>query len=92
MTICLSGSAIRIQAVFRDFDGNLVDPQNVKVRIYDNLYKQLDEFPSVKKSTGVYYYDYVTAINKKDKQYFCEMSGDGVNNIVRGTFNTTFVL
>lgn len=96
MTYCLSGSTIRIEVVFKDFNNELVDPSNIKLVIYDKDYKQVgtDITDLIKKSAGTWYYDYETPLIKKDKLYYCEISGDvGTKTIVvRSSFTTRFVL
>jgi len=95
MINCLSGSVIRIKGVFKDFGDNLVDPANTKLVIYDKNYKTLETKSGLtKESTGVYYYDYTTIFSVKDKQYYCEISGDvdGKPIVCRDTFTTQFII
>ncbi len=94
MIYCLSGSIIRIRAVFKDLEDNIVDPSNTKLVIYDKNFKKIKTVSGLtKESTGVYYYDYSTIFSEKDKQYYCEISGDvdGKQIICRDTFTTQFV-
>ena len=94
MNSSLSGSTIRIQAIFKDFNDNLVDPSSIKIVIYDKDYIIIDTFNSMNKaSTGVYYYNYKTKDSKKERQYFCEITGiiDGTPVVLRDSFSTRFM-
>ncbi len=95
MTNCLSGSTIRIQVTFKDFNDNLIDPSSTKLVIYDKTGKEISDYsPLVKDSLGIYHFDYTTPITiKKDTQYYCEASGIIDDNTVlcRDTFTTQFI-
>jgi len=56
----LIGNTVRLKAEFRDFDGELVSPGNVVLRIYDGYKKQVGEdIPVLPSDVGKYQYDYV---------------------------------
>lgn len=53
---------MRLMAEFKDWDGENVDPETVKLIIYDYRYNKLDEREvslGNKTSVGTYFYDYV---------------------------------
>lgn len=89
-----TGNAIRLECGFSDFDGSAVDPQLVKVVIYNAKYEAL--FTKVisdvnKKSVGEYFFDYVT--ENAGQKYFYEWYGeiDGTPSLKRGQFATKFI-
>ncbi len=93
MNSCISGSPIRIRGTFKDFNGNLIDPDSVKCIIYDKAYKKLVEISAKKISIGIYECYYTTRFSTdKQTKYFCEMNGtlDGVPNVIRSSFMTRF--
>lgn len=53
------GNTVRLRAEFRDFDGNLVEPDDVTVTVYDQNKDSLVSEPGVMEEPGKYYYDYV---------------------------------
>lgn len=56
------GSTVRITANFRDWDGTLVDPSTMTLRIYDKNRRQIGSSISITAShkvvTGSYKYEY----------------------------------
>ncbi|PJZ19808.1 hypothetical protein CEW46_21195 [Bacillus cereus] len=59
-----AGTTVRVQSKFTSFEGVLIDPEVVRVEVYDNSMKtKLDEATlseSNHSSTGKYFYDYTT--------------------------------
>ena len=56
----LIGDTIRLKAEFKGFNGELVSPENVNLRIYDGYKKQVGEdIPVLPSDVGKYQYDYV---------------------------------
>jgi len=57
------GDTVRLIVNFVDFDGNMIDPTDIELKIYDSN-EQLKETITIddtcKQSTGVYQYDYPT--------------------------------
>ena len=70
----LSKDTIRLIVQFRDFNGNMIDPNDVNLKIYD-LNEQLIEEIGTEKLTdnaqGNYHYDYVTP----DHDFIFEFEG-----------------
>jgi hypothetical protein len=91
----LSGSTVRAVNVFYNFEGNPMDPDLVKVRIYDRKYKMEQEFilsDGNKLQTGVYFFDYVTPTEPSQTkiiEFYGEISGNP--SIERDTIYTTFI-
>lgn len=85
------GTTIRLECVFRDFEGNLRDPELVKVKIYDYRYNILIEESGNKQAEGTYFFDYVTP--DKAQQLFYEWYGEieGKPTLKRGEFSTRFM-
>ena len=56
--MALTGNTIRLKAEFKTFDGVLVSPDNVKLKIYSDRNDLLEEINVEPISTGKYQYDY----------------------------------
>jgi hypothetical protein len=89
-----SGNTVRLIGEFYDFEGNLIDPQIVKVAIYDykhNLIQEVVVGQSSKLSKGIYYFDYVTknGNNKIIYEWYGEI--DGRPSLDRNMFVTDFM-
>ena len=94
MNIYQYGDTIRFECVFYNFEGEKVDPQLIKVVIYDQKYKVLktEVLTSVNKKTiGEYFYDYTT--QPKEQKLYYEWYGeiDGTPSLRRGSFMTKFI-
>lgn len=88
------GNTVRFDGSFFDFDGIQVDPDIVKLIVYNSKYEILHESimgVDNKRNIGEYFYDYVTE-NKKQTIYY-EWYGEinGKPSIKRGQFVTTFI-
>jgi hypothetical protein len=89
------GNTIRLKCAFRDFDGLLKNPDIVKVKIYDQSYKQLSEFvlsQSNNSDTGNWFYDYVIPLDVRGKLYY-EWYGEmaGSPSLKRDSFKVAFI-
>ncbi|UUV46205.1 hypothetical protein [Bacillus phage vB_BanS-Thrax2] len=94
MNIYQYGDTVRFECVFYNFEGEKIDPQLIKVIIYDQKYKELksEVLTSVnKKDIGEYFYDYTTP--KKEQKLYYEWYGeiDGTPSLRRGSFMTKFI-
>ncbi|UUV45950.1 hypothetical protein [Bacillus phage vB_BanS-Thrax1] len=94
MNIYQYGDTVRFQCTFYNFEGEKIDPQMVKVVIYDQKYKIVAEHMITsenKKGVGEYFYDYTTP-SKAQKLYY-EWYGeiDGTPSLRRGSFMTKFI-
>lgn len=92
----LCGNTIRIQATFKDFNKQLVDPQITKFIIYDCKYNKLNEYVlsnTNRLSQGIYYYDYITCSTENGKKIIYEFYGEigGKPSINRGDFTVKFI-
>jgi len=80
--------------VFYDFDGDKIDPDMIKITVY-NFKRDVLHFQSLgsesRKSIGEYYYDYTTE-DKEQKLYY-EWYGEinGKPSLKRGEFMTKFI-
>lgn len=89
-----TGNTIRLEGSFFDFDNALIDPDVVKLIIYDFRYKVLETIlmlPENKVGIGKYTYDYVT--NDNEQLHYYEWYGEinGKPNLKRGKFTTKFI-
>jgi hypothetical protein len=89
-TIYQAGNTVRLECIFYDFNNQLIDPNNIKLKIYNNKYELINEFNVNKKDLGKYYYDYTT-LSEPDYFYY-EWYGeiDSLPSIKRGSFKTIF--
>ena len=88
------GNTIRFECDFHDFNEQLIDPELIKIIIYNYKYEVIhEEIVGVnnKKDVGKYYYDYTTEM--KEQKYFYEWYGEinGKPSLKRGEFRTKFV-
>jgi hypothetical protein len=88
-----AGNTIRLLCTFKDFNQANVDPDLVKVVIYDQKYNMLQTITTniIKSSVGNYYYDYTIPEDSRQKLYyeFYGMIG-GVPSLKRDSFKTIF--
>lgn len=57
----IQGDTIRLQCHFKSFNGQSVDPTNIKLTIYDKDKNQVEQYElddTNKENFGVYFYDY----------------------------------
>ncbi|MBE2927396.1 hypothetical protein [Anoxybacillus flavithermus] len=66
--MALAGDTVRLKCHFRTFEGQLVDPVNVKLTIYDANKQQIEQITltDTNKDNGVYFYDYVLPDDKQE--------------------------
>lgn len=94
--MAIVGDSVRLIVRFRTFNGNPVDPTNVKLRILDgDTYEEIESFTVTdgsKTDIGVYKVDYVVPEGDSEKVIY-EFSG--VYNdkpiLARGSFNRAFI-
>ena len=74
-----TGNTIRLTCSFFGFDGKAVNPQIVRVIIYDVLYRKINEYTldvTNKLRVGDYYFDYVpTKAGKIFYEWYGEIVG-----------------
>jgi len=88
----LFGNTVRLKAEFRDYDGKPVDPQNVKVIVYNQNKIPIFTEDAVRESEGVYYYDYTITFDEGSPIAF-EFNGslDGHPVLGRQTLSPTWL-
>ncbi len=94
--MALVGDSVRLIVRFRTFDGNPVDPTDVKLRILDG--ETYDEVESItitednKSDVGVYEYDYVVPVGDSATLIY-EYSGTYNDKPIlsRGSFGRVFI-
>ncbi len=66
--MALAGDTVRLKCHFRTFDGQLIDPADVKLTIYDSNIQQIKQITltDINKENGVYFYDYVLPNDKQE--------------------------
>ena len=70
---------VRLKAEFRDFDGNLVSPDDVSLVIYDINYEIIEEIENITPvETGKYEYDYVLEDGATFFKFEGELDGNPV--------------
>ena len=90
-----AGNTIRLQCIFEDFDGNRVNPTNVKIILYDNKYQKLQELvlsSGYRIGTGVYIYNYITSSDLEQRivyEWYGEING--LPSLKRSSFRTAFI-
>jgi len=85
------GNTVRFECSFFNFNNIKVDPQKIKLIIYDYKYNILFEGVGIKKDVGEYFYDYTTEM--KEQKLYYEWYGeiDGKPSLKRGEFMTRFI-
>lgn len=81
------GNTVRLTALFKDWEGEPIDPDAVKVIIYDRKWQKLhddDLGPGHHLDTGSYFYDYVP---EQTGTYYVEWQGriEGLPSLHRST-------
>ncbi|WP_100406687.1 hypothetical protein [Bacillus solitudinis] len=55
------GNTVRLSSIFYDWDGNVAEPDLVKLKVYNSGYQKKEEFslgPANRKDDGGYFYDW----------------------------------
>ncbi|EHL78975.1 hypothetical protein [Bacillus smithii] len=76
----LQGDTVRLKCHFKTFDGQLIDPTDVKLTIYKSdktVIEQIQLDDTNKENVGVFYYDYTPA--SELDEFIFEFAGS-VNN------------
>jgi hypothetical protein len=76
----LQGDTVRLKCHFKAFDGQLIDPTDVKLTIYksdETVIEQIHLDDTNKENVGVYFYDYTPA--SELDEFIFEFAGS-VNN------------
>ncbi|NPV90097.1 MAG: hypothetical protein HPY50_04885 [Firmicutes bacterium] len=56
--MAFTGDTVRLTAEFKDWNGELADPEVVTVKIYENQRNVIHTGTAIKSDIGKYYYDY----------------------------------
>jgi hypothetical protein len=85
------GTTVRLNCTFKDFNNENIDPQIVRVIIYNYKYDLLETLTATKKAIGEYFLDYKTP--NKSQTFYYEWYGeiDGMPSIIRSGFITKFM-
>ena len=75
--MAIEGSTVRLQAIFYDITGVVVDcdADAVKFRIYDLGRGEVQEYDALKGTTGTYYYDYTIPHPNSTRVRYYEFAG-----------------
>jgi hypothetical protein len=88
------GNTIKLRAEFKDYEGNLCDPDSVELRILDNMKRQLGDTMIVstiyRVSTGIYEYPFVVPDGAGQLTYEFRGTIEGNPAIGRGTITRTW--
>ena len=95
-TIYVHGNTITLECTFKDKDGNINDPDTVKVITYDYKHVKLNEYVGAditKVSTGVYTFDYTPPTNVPRSFVYYEWNGvrSGKISLLRDEIKTEFL-
>lgn len=90
-----SGQTVRLSCEFNNFKGEPVDPEIVKVIIYDEKYNKITDYSlgaNSKTDVGKYFFDYKTDPNKEQRVYY-EWYGEINGNpaLKRSSFRTNWI-
>lgn len=87
------GNTIRFEAQFFDFDGMPVDPEMIRLKIYNSKYVVVHDEPAAKVQgiTGKYYYDYETEPKEQRLYYEWYAEIGGKPSLERDEFVTRFL-
>jgi hypothetical protein len=75
--MALIGDTVRIKVEFRDYDGKLIDPTDIQLKVNEKNKKKLYTEPPIqitdsnKIATGTYYYDYQIPVGLSDLVIEC---------------------
>ncbi|ELK22910.1 hypothetical protein AF6_0500 [Anoxybacillus flavithermus TNO-09.006] len=67
--MALAGDTVRFRCHFKTFDGQSVEPTDVKLTIYDSQKQLIEKFildDSHKENVGIFYFDYVLPTNQSE--------------------------
>jgi hypothetical protein len=89
-----AGTTVRLECVFKDINGDLVNPTTARITFYDYRYNLLQEVTlteSNRKDIGNYFYDYTTS--NEEQRIIYEWYGlvYGLPSVKRSSFRTVFV-
>lgn len=86
-----TGTTVRLKCAFFDFNNEKVDPQLVRVLIYNYKYEVIEQLNATKESVGEYFLDYITT--NKSQTFYYEWYGEinGQPSIKRDSFITKFM-
>lgn len=90
----IQGDTIQLRVNFKNFKGNLIDPENVKLTIYKSDKTQIEQIAitdSDKESVGVYFYDYTPA--SELNEFIFEFAGSYISKpiLARGRVELKFI-
>lgn len=88
------GNTVRFECKFYDFDGQPINPDTIKIKIYNYKYQQvyMENLNSNNQiGIGDYFYDYIT--EEKEQKLYYEWYGEinGKPSLKRGVFMTKFI-
>lgn len=92
-----TGNTIRLECIFKDFEGHIVRPAIVKITFYDtgmSITNTINDEIQVKES-DIYYYDF-TPVGDSQYNSFCYYewygeTNDGKVSVKRGSIRTKFL-
>lgn len=88
------GNTVRLDCVFYDFNSERINPDLVKIIVYNSRYEILTEevMKAVnQRSVGEYFYDYITEGKKMTVYYEWYGEMNGKPSLKRGSFVTNFI-
>lgn len=89
----LSEETIKITATFRNFENELVDPDPIKLSIFNSAHEKIAEYEITNKiSLGVFSIDYTFPFIKQKTTLFYEIKGviDGGNAVYKEMLEVDF--
>ncbi|GGJ77105.1 hypothetical protein GGR02_003019 [Anoxybacillus voinovskiensis] len=92
--MALAGDTVRLRCHFRSFDGQNIDPADVKLRIYDTQKQLIEEFildDSQKENVGIFYFDYILPDDKQEIIFEFRGLYDGKPILTRGQVKIKYI-
>lgn len=87
-----SGTTVRLSCTFQNDQNVNVDPQIVRLTLFNYKYEILEEISvSSKTDVGVFYFDYITPSKPQTIIYEWHGEIDGLPSIKRDKFVTEFI-
>ena len=93
--MALIGDTVRLNVVFKTFDGQEVDPETITFCVYDckmiRLFEPIELLPEQRIDTGKYYYDYTIPYGVGHLIYEFKAIINGKPFVNRGVIEREFV-
>lgn len=89
-----SGDTVRLICNFKTFTGQLIDPTDITLTIYDSDREQIEQFTlndTNRDDVGVYFYDFVTPDDKQEVLFEFKGVHNNLPIVVRDSLQINFI-